>query len=272
MSYVPLLRPSDVFRPPMPVESLDSCFFTHTIDLPGYGTIPGQWDMRGGVEDCIGFVALRGKRILQIGDDSGFLGFEMEKRGAEVIGLDGSAGRSWDIVPFPQPEGPSSRQKLDRHLDTIRRAYWFSHRTLGSRIRLVRGTPYAIPDLIGPADIVVLNDALHRLRDPFRGLHAAARFARETMIVSDVAASRHWLRDLAQLARQPAFFVPRAHRPDGWGSWWRLPPATVQEMLAILGFADSAVHRHRQIYLGAPRLCYTVVARRTGPTSDDQES
>lgn len=271
MSYAPLLRPSDVFRAPMSIESLDGCFFTHTIDLPGYGTMAGQWDLRGGVEDCLGFVALRGKRVLQIGDDSGFLGFEMEKQGAEVIGVDGSASRSWDIVPFPQPDGPSMRQKLDGHLEAIRRAYWFSHRTLGSRIRLARGTPYAIPDLIGPADIVVLSDALPRLRDPFRGLHAAAQFARETMIVTDVAVSRHWLRDLTRPARLPAYFVPRVHRPDGWASWWRLSPETVREMLAILGFADSAVHRHRQTYLGTPRLCYTLVARRTGPTSDDLE-
>lgn len=273
MSYASLTRPGDVFCAPMRIESLDGCFFTHTVDLPVYGTMPGQWDMRGGVEDCLGFVAMRGKRVLHVGCDSGFLGFEMEKQGAEVICLDGSAGGSWDIVPFPQRDDASARQRLDQHLDAIGRAYWFSHRTLASRVRLVRGTAYAIPDLIGPTDIVVLNHALPRLRDPFRGLHAAARFARETMIVTDATASRrHWLRDLARPSRLPAFFVPRAHRPEGWGTWWRLSPETVQEILAILGFAESAVHAHRQTHLGAPRPCYTIVARRTGPTNDDLDT
>lgn len=274
MAYGSLLRPSDVFCAPRQIDSLDGCFFTHAIDLPGYGTMPGQWDMRGGVEDCLGFVDMRGKRVLHVGSDSGFLGFAMESRGAEVVCLDGP-GRSWDVVPFSQADGAAARRSLDRHLETIRRAYWFSHRALGSRVRLARGTAYAVPDLVGPAEIAVLNHALPRLRDPFRGLHAVARFARETMIVTDVAASRgswlrgSWLQDLVPPSRRPAFFVPRAHRPEGWGSWWRLPPETVQEILAILGFSESALHRHRQPQLGAPRDCYTIVARRTGPTSDD---
>ncbi|MFH6786500.1 MULTISPECIES: glycosyltransferase family 61 protein [Methylobacterium] len=269
MAYGSLLRPSDVFCAPRQIDSLDGCFFTHAIDLPAYGTMPGQWDMRRGVEDCLGFVDVRGKRVLHAGSDSGFLGFAMEQRGAEVVCLD-EPGLSWDIVPFPQADEAGARRTLDRHLETIRRAYWFSHRALGSRVRLARGTPYAVPDLVGPAEIAVLNHALPRLRDPFRGLHAVARFARETMIVTDVAASRgSWLRDLVRPSRRPAFFVPRARRPEGWGSWWRLPPETVQEILAILGFSDSAVHRHRQLHLGAARDCYTVVARRTGPTGGD---
>jgi hypothetical protein len=186
MPSAPLTPPSDVFCVPQPVESLDGCFFTHAIDLPGYGTMPGQWDMRGGVEDCLGFVAVDGKRVLHVGCDSGFLGFEMEKRGAEVVRLDGTAGGSWDVVPFARPDGASARPGLDQHLAAIARAYWFSHRALASRIRLARGTAYAIPDLVGPADVAVLDHALPRLRDPFRGLHAAARFARETMIVTDL--------------------------------------------------------------------------------------
>jgi hypothetical protein len=273
MPSAPLTPPSDVFCVPQPVESLDGCFFTHAIDLPGYGTMPGQWDMRGGVEDCLGFVAVDGKRVLHVGCDSGFLGFEMEKRGAEVVRLDGTAGGSWDVVPFARPDGASARPGLDQHLAAIARAYWFSHRALASRIRLARGTAYAIPDLVGPADVAVLDHALPRLRDPFRGLHAAARFARETMIVTDLAASRRpGLGGLARPSRLSAFFVPRAHRPGGWGTWWRLAPGTVQEMLAILGFAESAVHHHRQRHLGAARACYTVVARRTGPTSEDPDA
>lgn len=273
MSYASFLRPSEVFCTPMQIDDPDGCFFTHTIDLPVRGTMPGQWDLRGGVDDCLGFVAVSGKRVLHLGGGSGFLSFEMEKRGAEVVCLDGSGSRSWDIVPFPRLDAGQMRRMLDQHLEAIRRAYWLSHAALGSRIRLARGTAYAVPDIVGPADIVVLSSVLPSLRDPFRGLHATARLARETLIITEGAAPRRrWLQAIARPLGLSASFVPRADRPTGWNVWWRLSPETVQQMLAILGFAESAVHTHRQRYLGASRPCYTIVARRTDPTNDDPET
>jgi hypothetical protein len=62
--------------------ALHSCDFYHVMDLPGVGQVGGQWDLRGRVDDYLGHVELRGKRILEIGPASGFLTVEMEKRGA----------------------------------------------------------------------------------------------------------------------------------------------------------------------------------------------
>ncbi|MGY2052992.1 hypothetical protein [Methylobacterium sp. JK268] len=171
-------------------------------------------------------------------------------------------------MPFPLLDTAATHEAFDQHLGAIRQAYWLSHRALGSRVRLALGTAYAIPDVVGPAEVAVLDGALSRLRDPFRALHAAARFTRETVIVTDLAAPRRWWRDAVTRPRHlPAFLVPRADRPSGWYAWWRLPPAIVREMLAILGFGESAVHRPRP-RPGEPPF-YTVVARRTDPTNDD---
>ena len=53
------------------------------MEIPGHGLVTGQWDLRGGVDDYLGKVAFAGQRVLEIGPASGFLTFEMEKRGAE---------------------------------------------------------------------------------------------------------------------------------------------------------------------------------------------
>ncbi|HEY4442105.1 MAG TPA: hypothetical protein VGN14_16725, partial [Candidatus Elarobacter sp.] len=67
---------------------LEACYFYHTMELPGVGTVEGEWDLRTGVDAYLGGEELRGKRVLEIGTASGFLCFAMERRGAEVIGYD----------------------------------------------------------------------------------------------------------------------------------------------------------------------------------------
>ena len=42
----------------------------------------------------------RGKRVLDVGTSSGFLCFEMERRGAEVVAFDLSDEFDGDAVPF----------------------------------------------------------------------------------------------------------------------------------------------------------------------------
>jgi hypothetical protein len=41
------------------------------MDLPGYGTMPGEWNLRAGVREYLGGVGLRGKRVLEVGTASG---------------------------------------------------------------------------------------------------------------------------------------------------------------------------------------------------------
>ena len=91
---------ASVFAPPRLVTRLEDCVFYHTQDVPGYGTVPGPWDLRGHVDEYLGGVTLRGKRVLELGTASGFLCVEMEKRGAEVVAFDLSEDYDCDVVPF----------------------------------------------------------------------------------------------------------------------------------------------------------------------------
>ena len=61
----------------------------------------GDWDLRRGVDDYLGKVVFAGKRVLEIGPASGFLTFEMEKRGADVISVEVTDEHGWDFVPYP---------------------------------------------------------------------------------------------------------------------------------------------------------------------------
>src|SRR5262245_24126688 len=90
---------SSVWAVPRIIGSLEECEFYHTMDIPGYGLVVGQWDLRENVDTYLGNQDLRGKRVLELGPASGFLTFEMEKRGAAVVGFDLADGRKWDVVP-----------------------------------------------------------------------------------------------------------------------------------------------------------------------------
>ena len=51
---------------PRDIENLEECHFYHTLDLPGFGTVEGEWDLRGRFDDYVGGVDLRGKTVLAI--------------------------------------------------------------------------------------------------------------------------------------------------------------------------------------------------------------
>ncbi len=91
----------NIFAVPLKVEDVADCYFYHTMELPGYGVIEGRdWDLRGGVDEYLGKVDFAGQRVLEIGPASGFLTFEMEKRGAEVVSVEVTAEHGWDFVPY----------------------------------------------------------------------------------------------------------------------------------------------------------------------------
>jgi hypothetical protein len=77
-----------IFADPVKVADVGDCYFYHTMELPGYGVINGEWDLRRGVDEYLGEVLFAGQRVLEIGPASGFLTFEMEKRGAEIISVE----------------------------------------------------------------------------------------------------------------------------------------------------------------------------------------
>ena len=238
------------------ITSLDDCYFYHTIDIPGYGLVSGEWDLRNGLDAYLGHFDFAGKRVLDVGTASGVLSFQAEAGGAEVVSFDLSESYSWDIVPFANGDSGLDAERRE-HIRRINNGYWLCHSAFSSRARVVYGVVYEIPSSIGPVDVAIYGSILLHLRDPFLALQNGARLAKGAMIVT----CRPPWGGLGAFLRAPRF-RPDHRRPFRSDTWWVLPPRLVQEYLAILGFGKSTVSWHRQFFKGRRRLMYTVVARR----------
>jgi hypothetical protein len=260
----------DVFAREPATPAFEDCLFYHTMDIPGYGLVEGQWDLRGKEADYLGNVALEGKRVLEMGTASGYLCGYMEGLGASIIAYDLSPEYSWDIVPHVSLDVNEVVVDRKRHIAALNAGWWLNWKARKLTAKMVYGSVYDVSGSIGDVDMVTFGSILLHLRDPFLALWNGARLARSTVVVTDVAlASRRLLRPFQRpIARTPiARFIPK----PGSGSdiWWTLTPRMIQNMLGVLGFEESAVTWHRQLFSGKGRVpMFTVVGQRTAGQPD----
>jgi SAM-dependent methyltransferase len=252
-----------VYAEPKLVTDLSECHFYHCMDLPGYGAVAGEWDLRGGESDYLGAVDFSGKRVLEIGAASGHLTFWMERAGADVVAYDLSPRHSVDVIPYARTDVSALDARLAEHIDRLNNGFWLAHSVYGSRARLVYGTVYAIPPQVGTFDIGVVGSVLLHLRDPFLALQNVTRHVRETIVVAENTPLFGRLPGAGRALGRFLYFRPRAAKCDPPVTWWRLSPRAVQEMIAVLGFEHSDVRFHRQLFRGRSRRLFTVIGRRT---------
>lgn len=252
------------------VASLDECDFYHTVDMPGHGTIQGQWDLRGREATYLGDVNFEGKSVLEIGPASGHLSFWMEAQGARVTAFELGEDHKWDFVPFKGVDLVAHHASRKIHLRRLHNSWWFLRAALKARAQAIYGTVYDIEPSLGRFDVVTLNSILLHLRDPLRAIEQAASVCGETIIITDVAEEHihqriGWLRHLlspVMKANHAASFIPRAARSGPIDAWFHMPSALVAEMLMILGF-KTTITKHRHIFKGKAWKLYTVVGRRS---------
>jgi len=249
------------FAEPRHVESIDECYFYHTMDVPGHGVVEGEWDLRPNIDSYLGGQTFTGQRLLDVGAANGIISFHAEKKGAEVISFDLSEDYSWDIVPYSTPELDAVDRERRSHLRRINSGYWLCHRLHGSKAKAVYGNVYNIPTEIGEVDVAFYGSILLHLRDPFLALQGGARLAKSMLIVSDICPYGELGPRIARFLKHPVF-IPDPERNTPWDTWWILPPRLIQKYMRILGFPRTTLTWHRQLYLGRPRTVYTVVGWR----------
>jgi SAM-dependent methyltransferase len=248
-----------IYSEPRNISDLQECYFYHTMDLPGIGKVDGNWDLRPKLKDYLGSVDFKGKRVLDVGCASGILSFYMEKRGAEVVSFDLDKNGDWDMVPFAKWE-QFAHVVADRKvlINRLNNAYWFAHRLLHSKAKVVYGSVYAIPAAIGPVDIAVYGSILLHIRDPFFALQNGLRLTTQSVIVSEV------LRGQRQKTTEPFLeLLPDAKTVEPKDGWWDIRPEWVVRTIGVLGFEDVKINYHTQNYEGREIELYTVVGKRT---------
>lgn len=251
----------ELYASPRLVTDPSCCYWYHAMDLPGVGTVGGDgWDLRPTIDAYLGrFDGFRGARCLDVGAASGFLTFEMERRGAaEVVSVDlDIADCPWDVVPFADPR--SSRQDAHAQLvDSLRGVqdgYWLAHRLLKSRARAYYGTAYDLPAPLGQFDVTVVGMMLPHVRDPFAVLEQVAARTDGTIIVTQQAPA---------IDGAYAYFMPDpATLAPGW-AWWSLSVDCTARMLGVLGFdvVRTVQAEHICNERGDTESCTAIVAQR----------
>jgi SAM-dependent methyltransferase len=242
-----------IFAEPLKVENVADCYFYHTMELPGHGVMNGDWDLRPAVDDYLGKVGFTGRRVLEIGPASGFLTFEMEKRGAEVVSVEVTAEHGWDFVPYPTSKleevfGP--RQSV---MQRLKNSYWFSHAAQNSNAKVYYGDVYNLPASLGKFDIAVMGSVLLHCRDPLRIVEQCGKKARSLIIVDMFHADLEGP-PICRLAPTPQNFL--------WHTWWNFSTQLFTQFLAVMGFTTSEILTHQQFHRGRPHTLFTIVSQR----------
>lgn len=249
----------NMYEKPRFVEDVNDCYFYHTTDLPGIGTIEGNWDLRENIAVYLGNVDFNKMRVLDVGCASGVLSFYMEKHGADVVSFDLDKNGDWDIVPFAKWQDRdyiANERKII--IDRLNNSYWLTHRLLNSKAKVVYGNVYDIPDEIGPVDIAVYGSILLHLRDPFLALQNGLKLTQQTVIVEEI------LRGQPVKTHEPYLgFLPDPKTLEPKDTWWDIRPEWVVQAVGVLGFENTKVIFHKQKFEGRMIESYTVVGKRS---------
>jgi len=152
-----------MYTEPVKGLSLEDCSLYHSFS----DSMLGHWDLRHCVDDYLGNLDFKNKRVIDVGAASGYLSFEMEKRGAEVVSYDMPDSTYWDQLKFP---GYIPHQATDRS-KKLDNAIHYMHEKLNSKCKFYRASIYDdLPDELGDFDIALFGTILAHLRDPMLAL------------------------------------------------------------------------------------------------------
>ena len=253
-----------IWAEPRDVTSLNDCIFYHTMDIPNFGIVDGDWDLRGREPNYLGNVIFKGKRVLEIGTASGHLCFTMERMGAEVSCYDLSDKHEWDMVPYVGYDYQHHIAERKKGMCSLNNGFWLAHKAFNSTARIMYGTVYDVPNNIGQFEISTLCSILLHLRDPFLALQRISVHVQDTIIVTDLAPS-HYGKTIEKELHSDSHlmrFLPNAKERTPFETWWVFSPKLVSEFLHILGFVRTEISFHQQKHRGREVSLFTIVAHR----------
>jgi Methyltransferase domain len=235
---------------PEPIR-MEECGFYHTMDIPGYGTTKGLWDLRNRTDEYLGQYSFSGKRVLEIGPASGFLTFEMEGRGASVVGVDVKPDPGWDFVPYPDSVLEPIYANRRIGMDQMRNSFWFAHRAFNSKAKIWYGDVYQLPEALGRFDVAVMAAVLLHVHSPLLIMAQCAKRA-SALIITDLL--------YEDLEGRPICRLHPTAENQSYDTWWHLTSDIIRQFASVLGFTNFTTSKHSHPYQGHECQFFTVVA------------
>jgi hypothetical protein len=223
----PYVQPPDG---PIPFEE---CYWYTTMDLPGHGVIPGEWDL-GDFDQYIGNFDVAGRTLLDVGSASGYLSFEAERRGARVISFDMVSVTQRFHLPFASNLYFQDRDEWDRQkecgLERLKNSYWYAHRHFKSRNKVVYGDIFRLDRALpGPVEVTIAGAIMEHMNDQISVIGSIARVTEKTIIIAFTP-----IIDTDELIARP--LLPLTNPRDDI-TWWNYSRGLYERVLRNVGFA-----------------------------------
>jgi hypothetical protein len=262
-------------KPPSENISLEDCEWYHIMEIPGIGLTEGVFDVREDIDNIFGNLDYKDKKVLNLGPSTGYLTFEAERRGADVTSIDlsvNSEKRDWQ--PRANEDWKKDLKKFMADEKRRRNAFWYAHKALNSKSKLIISHINNLPNEVEVHDIGIIFSVLVHIRDPFLALQRMASHIKEKIVITELGgySRRKSLKNFIpnlfkKFSKQNSSDIQFIPRYGQIGSkWWKFSPEAIIEMVNILGFGKTTVNYH--YYLdneGKKVFNFTVVAERTVP-------
>ena len=266
-------------KPPSENISLEDCEWYHIMEIPGVeGLTNGVFDCREDIDNIFGNLDFNGKKVLNLGPSTGYLSFEAERRGADVTSIDLSVSlenieRDWVLnvaKPWRKDLAAFANDEKRR-----RNAFWYAHKALKSKSKLIICHINNLPDEVELHDIGLLFSILVHIRDPYTALMRMCAHVNEKIVITENGGynMRNTLFNAIPLFFRKNFpkkqsptmrFLPANFKIGS--AWWKLNKETIINMLGLLGFEKTKVTYHDYMdQRGEKIFNWTVIGERTVP-------
>lgn len=265
-------------EPPSKKIDLEDCEWYHIMEIPGVGLTDGVFDCRDDIDNIFGNLDFKNKKVLNLGPITGYLNFEAERRGADVTSVDlgidpENLQRDW-VVDVKKPWKKDLAEFMERERKR-RNAFWYAHKALNSKSKLIISHINNLPDEVGLHDIGIIFSVLTHIRDPYTSLLRMCAHIKEKIVITELGGynMRSTLFNLIPRLLRKNFSKPDLPymrflpSPEKQGAaWWAFNKETIIIMLKLLGFEKTIVtyHNYRD-RRGKKVFQWTVTGERTVP-------